>query len=294
MSTLAPLLHLVPWARASLGCAPTRPCLKAGDRRGRGREEGRRSCTSRPCRRPSPTAPAAPAGAERHGGAGAAAAGCHHGPAGLRQGHRVVPNSQALRPQASLQRGPAPRQHAAPHRYEPGGPARAGVRGCSALRRRAAALGAALALALPARPVTPELGAAPGRLAAAQPAAPSLAPLSSTLALGGALGAFYTASQCIHPDGTPHSGSPVGFPIEDPPEWDPHSGSPGSPGWNVHSGSPWMGTPAADLLASPGWGPPQQISPGPPGWTPPGRFTQMCPNRTPVAHPSFQAGPWIS
>lgn len=53
-----------------------------------------------------------------HGGIGEAAARRDHGGPGLRQGHRVVAHHQTLRAEAPLQRGPAPPEHAAGHRWE--------------------------------------------------------------------------------------------------------------------------------------------------------------------------------
>lgn len=69
--------------------------------------------------RPQFSVCAAPATACHHGGIGAAAARGDHGGPRLRQGHRVVTHHQTLRAEAPLQRGPAPPEHAAGHRWEP-------------------------------------------------------------------------------------------------------------------------------------------------------------------------------
>lgn len=68
--------------------------------------------------RPQPRVCAARAAVRHHGGVGAAAARRDHGGPGLRQGHRVVAHHQTLRAEAPLQRGPAPPEHAAGHRWE--------------------------------------------------------------------------------------------------------------------------------------------------------------------------------
>lgn len=68
----------------------------------------------------SPTVRAAPASLGGHGGVCAASARSYHGGAGLWQGHRVLAHHQTLRAEAPLQRGPAPRQYASGHRWEPG------------------------------------------------------------------------------------------------------------------------------------------------------------------------------
>lgn len=65
-----------------------------------------------------------------HGSVRAATPRSDHGGSGLRQGHRVVPHHQALRAEAPLQWGSAPRQHASGHRWEPG------REPCSALSHR--------------------------------------------------------------------------------------------------------------------------------------------------------------
>lgn len=70
--------------------------------------------------RPKPHFRAAPASLGGHGGVCAASARSYHGSAGLRQGHRVLAHHQTLRAEAPLQRGPAPRQYASGHRWEPG------------------------------------------------------------------------------------------------------------------------------------------------------------------------------
>ena len=55
-----------------------------------------------------------------HGGVCAVTARSDHGGARLRQGHCVLAHHQTLRAEAPLQWGPAPRQYASGHRWEPG------------------------------------------------------------------------------------------------------------------------------------------------------------------------------
>lgn len=68
--------------------------------------------------RPQSSVCAARATACHHGGVRAAAARRDHGGSRLRQGHCVVTHHQALRAEAPIQRGPAPPEHAAGHRWE--------------------------------------------------------------------------------------------------------------------------------------------------------------------------------
>lgn len=97
--------------------------------------------------RPQSSVCAARATAGHHGGVGAAAARRDHGGPGLRQGHRVVTHHQTLRVEAPLQRGPAPPEHAAGHRWElrpRAGGVRSSRRGFAGRGRRSCDEGAAL------------------------------------------------------------------------------------------------------------------------------------------------------
>lgn len=82
-----------------------------------------------------------------HGGIGEAAARRDLGGPGLRQGHRVVAHHQTLRAEAPLQRGPAPPEHAAGHRWElrpRAGSVRSSRRGFAGRGRGSCEAGAAL------------------------------------------------------------------------------------------------------------------------------------------------------